>query len=526
MNPGDEPTDPTPDLQDILLDFNFTLTPDWARSAPGVQSDARERKPRDRDDRRGPPRRSGSDQRNNDRPPPRSSHSSRDDRGTSPRRPPPSAPSGEERPRQGDRQNDRDMRQERPQRPPRFPVRVDFLPVRDNLHRIVHIIHRAPQAFPLDELAHKFLSNPDALLLKITPREGVDFPLWQCGAGGEVFTDRAEAESHLIATHMPKVFVPETVKIAPPKGIFQSVGRCRRTGTLLGPPNHHSYAESVENCRRTHFPDWPRDRFMQQVEMVKEPEVIEQWRDQQSTITVFRERPQEIAKLEPTEATPPLAVATQPATDAPETTTSTPDNVSGELPAPHQATDLPTTSDSTAPQETGDASSIESPPLSQKDAEKLYRSKYIPALLSERVKCICPASWLLRDAKTDFAAQVRDTHGRELNNPFSIMLALRPALKHMKCYLFKVSGRTFVSGVAPNPVDPSLCAEELKSILLWVLDHPGGKRRDLLEALHPGKNQETTEAVHLFTQLHWLAEKGHVVQFSDGTLVVPKAQTP
>jgi hypothetical protein len=522
MNSGDEPTDPTPDLQDMILDLNFT--PDWARSAPGVQSDARERPSRDRDDRRGPPRpRGGSDRRSNDRPPPRSGTR---EGGPARRVSPSGGPPGEDRsrqaPRDGDRQGGRDMRQERPPRPPRFPVRVDFLPVRENLHRIVHIIHRAPQAFPLDELAYKFLSNPDALLLKITPREGVEIPIFQCGAGGEVFVDRAEAEAHLVATHMPKVFVAETVRTTPPKGVFQSVGRCRRTGTLLGPPNHHSYADAVENCRRTHFADWPRDRFMQQVEMVKDAEVIEQWRELQSTITVYRERPQEQVRAEPAPAIsePASADLEQPGQeDVP--SQETPVENTGET-VPQTETPTEASSEALASPEPG---GNESPALSQKDAEKIYRTKYIPALLSEKMKIICPASWLLRDAKTDFAAQVRDTHGRELNNPFSIMLALRPALKHMKCHLFKVAGRTFVSGVAPNPVDPSLCAAELKSILIWVLDHPGVKRRDLLEALHPGKNQETPEAVHLFTQLHWLAEKGHVIQFSDGTLVAPKAPT-
>ena len=66
------------------------------------------------------------------------------------------------------------------------------------------------------------------------------------------------------------------------------MARCRLSGTLLGPTNHHGYQPQLRTLyekrfsRRMSFADYQR-----QIEIVSDPAVVEQWKEQARSVTTY-----------------------------------------------------------------------------------------------------------------------------------------------------------------------------------------------------------------------------------------------
>ena len=142
MDTPDPPSDDA--LKDLVLDLNFV--PEWAKGpAEKVQYDTRRH---DREDRRGD-RRGRDRRRDGDR-----NRNRRDDRGD--RRG--GGGGGRRGEHRGpDRGHPRDRRGPPPIR--RAPVRVDFMPDRARLGKVVHLIRHSKRAYDLQDIAHRFMAS-------------------------------------------------------------------------------------------------------------------------------------------------------------------------------------------------------------------------------------------------------------------------------------------------------------------------------------------------------------------------------
>ena len=58
----------------------------------------------------------------------------------------------------------------------------------------------------------------------------------------------------------------------------------------------------------------------------------------------------------------------------------------------------------------------------------------------------------------------------------------------------------------------------------YLKEHPGASREMLLAFLSPGKTMDDDEVVHELSSLRWLIDKGHVIEFFDGSLAVPAGE--
>jgi hypothetical protein len=80
----------------------------------------------------------------------------------------------------------------------------------------------------------------------------------------------------------------EQTQSEPIKGNFSNVARDRVSGTLLGPTNHHAYQPQLRNLyeqrysRRMSFQD-----FQRQIEIVSDPTVVEQWKEEARSVTTY-----------------------------------------------------------------------------------------------------------------------------------------------------------------------------------------------------------------------------------------------
>ncbi len=449
--------------QDLVLDLNFV--PTWARQSPqanpyahyegGGGREGRDRQDRPRgSDRRGPRRESD---RRGDRP----ARGERSDRRFPLREGDRPAPAERTPGVEGERREWRHDERERTPRGERLPVDVFFIPERQRLALLVRDIQSSGRAYPLMELASRFLSNPNFHLVKLEARRESDAaaPLrfHQCQECKRVYLDHTALLEHAVAAHLGKYFKREEIQTEPPAGNFVCVARCRLSGELLGPPNYHSYNERMQQIRRTRFPNMSLDDYRQHIETVRDPELIEKWKQECRTQIVYREQGVENA-----------------------------------------------------------------PALKQAEAEKLFIEKYAAAMLTEGFRAILPAGVTLELENGPLKQTIRDAWQRESHYPFTLAMALRPAFRHMRLHLFKVNkGQTFVTAIKPHPLEARQVVEPIRVALDFLREHPGCTRLELLNGMKPGISPESSEAAELLSPLRWLVEKGHVIEFFDGRLSVP-----
>ncbi len=482
VRPGSE----AQDKPELALDLNFV--PTWARKPPEnpyagrEEAAAGERGERGgrRDDRRGSPfgRREGGDRRGPRPGGPRPGGLGgfgRSDNGPRPAGAGPRREGGERfaRPRfgadrRGPRREDGPRRDDR--RPPRealprLNVKVSFLPDRERLALVVRDIQASRRAFPLIEIANRFLGREDLYLVKLelpAAAEGAARQTFvQCLECKRVFRTRANAEAHLLNDHLDKFFAIEETEVEPPAGQFACVARCGLSGGLLGPPNHHGYNEKIQELWSSRFAHLSKAEYLGHVETLRDEALVEQWKDSLRKKTIYRLK------------------------DVPE--------------------------------------GQEAAAMTRAEAQDWMRAGKLNALLRESGRCLVPGPQSRKFDDGALRAAVSQAWQRETRFPFSLSLALRPAFRHMHLHLFKANAReTYVTAVPPAPVDLAAAPAIVKEIVAFLEAHPGATRQQVLEGLRAGANPESPEAAELLLHLNNLVANGGAIEFFNATLVLPR----
>src|SRR5215472_3257468 len=164
-------------------------------------------------------------------------------------------------------------------------VLVRFLPYPPAFENVVAQIKSGSVAYSLFALARLFLEKPVGYVVCLTSQES---PLFQLGDNGIVSADREFLERNAFRfVHLDfyKIDISETDPI---KGNFSNVARCRLSGTLLGPTNHHSYQPQLRSLyeqrfsRRMSFTDYQR-----QIEIVSDGALVERWKEEARKVTTY-----------------------------------------------------------------------------------------------------------------------------------------------------------------------------------------------------------------------------------------------
>lgn len=419
------------DAGDVILDLNFV--PQWARKPPGENHyGAKEYKESGRQhDRR--------DNRRDDRRPPR--RDSRDDRR------PPRRDSSAERPRPA-----------RPSHEPirEIPVSVSFLPEQKHLASLVRQIHHARRAYPLIDLANLFIHDNEGYLVKIEAKpDAAGFNMFQCKRCKAVASSEEMIVQHLLTKHLFDVYEKEEIETDPPAGQFICVARCRKSGVLLGPPNHHSYTDKLNELHQGQFAHLTLEEYKRSIETVRDEELIEQWKEESRKKTVYK------LKSDP-----------------------------------------------------------EAEPVELHKAEVEFK-KQIPTMYESTQRAIVPAKIAQGLEDRNISHAIRRVWTKESHFPLSMSFAMRAAFRHMHLYLFKAGKINFVTHIKPHPVKPEDTIESIADVLRFLKEHPGSTRTHLLEVLHPSIDPASKEAAEALQPLGWLIERGHIIEFFNGTLSVP-----
>ena len=268
----------------------------------------------------------------------------------------------------------------------------------------------------------------------------------------------------------------------PIKGDFNSVARERTTGTLLGPTNHHSYQPQLRRfyeqrfSRRMSFLD-----FQRQIENVSDPALVEQWKEEARKATTFVTRQEEPAQTFNTEA----------------------------------------------------------------EAERHFREKYLPTLITETPEAEVDGVTSRRLPDRGIARLIENAWSAEVRSPSSMMQELAGRFRGTGLQIFRHrKGMLFVSPIRLKPIDESAVSDSVRQILETLKASPRINRKELAEKLiapetDPAEAEmgmdddaammaaeaEKTKLC-LTSDLHWMIREGHVIEFNEGSLDLPRAKPP
>jgi hypothetical protein len=424
--------------QDPVLELNFV--PEWARKPPAEkyrEFSEDERSSRDRHGAHGRPF-----DRNRERP--------GQDRGR------PRKPGFSNRREQGGDSRGRRIPRETA---PIVRVNVHIIPERRQLAALVRQIHSSRKSYQVMQLASLLLSNPQFCLIKIEPAHtGTNASLFQCKACRMVVTDKATMAGHILKAHIGDYFEKTEVVAEPPSGQFTCVARCRLSGIVLGPPNHHSYTDKVKEIHRARFSDMSLEDYRNRIEVLHDQQLVDQWKEEFRKQTVYRLK----------------------------------------------------------------GAPAENVPLKWGEAEAYMLKEVVPALTIETARAISPADLALKSDDRQIAWAVRDAWEKETHFPLSLSLALRGAFHHMDLHLFKAGrGVHFATAIPPLPLDPEHTVDTIREVLTFLHGHPGCTRSELVGALCKDLPPDSPDKAKVLSPLTWLIEKGHIIEFYNSTLAVP-----
>jgi hypothetical protein len=380
-----------------------------------------------------------------------------------PRRPRPDRPDGR-RPAE-DRRRPDDRREREVVRP--IAVSVRFLPHPPAFNSVIAQIKSGSVAYSVFALARLFLEKPERYDVRLTTPE--DRPLFQLGENGAVSSDRTILEGSAFTNARDDFYNVEVVQSEPLKGNFTNVARCRLSGTLLGPTNHHNYQPQLRNLyearfsRRMSFFD-----YQKQVEIVSDPAVVEEWKEQARNVTTYTAKTGE----------PPLTF-----TNAAE-------------------------------------------------VERHFRQNHLPGLLHGAHELTIGGVLSRRLPDRALGRAIEEAWSVETRSPSKMMQELSTGLRQAGLNIFRHRrGMLFVSPIRARVFshESTGVSASINAILEKVTSTPGINLKQMAEQLAPaGAEPADLERARLAlaSDLHWLVSEGYLIEFNDGSLDLPKTKPP
>ena len=431
--------------------FDLKFLPAWVKEAPNENPYANfageENGPTGPHDRRNRDR-SGGDRRERGPRSPRAKEGGRDPRERE-RRP------GSERGREP-------RRREEPIAPP--PVaEVRFVPAAPVLESVVAQIKAGHLAYSVFSLGRMFLDKPERYDVRLKAETAA---LFQLGENGPVASDQHVLENGAFHSEKDNFYLTEVTQSEPIKGNFTSVARCRLSGVLLGPTNHHAYQPQLRNLyeqrfsRRMSFSDYQR-----QIQIVTDPAEIEKWKEDARKVTMY----------------------------------------------------------STLREETPVTFS------SATETERHFQQNYLPDLIRTVSELVIdgPASRHLHDRVLN--RLIENEWTSETRSPSPMMQELAARFREAGLHVFRHRrGMLFVSSIYPRAFKhPEAGVSVLvRTILDTIGAAPGIGRKELADKLIVDLTGEEAERakLSLASDLRWLINEGYVIEFNDGSLDLPRGR--
>ena len=342
-------------------------------------------------------------------------------------------------------------------------ITIRFTPYSVAFENVVAQIKSDSLAYSVFALARLFLEKPERYEVRLTAKP--ESPLFQLGENGACSADLESLERNAFGLVREDFYQIDITQSDPVKGNFSNVARCRLSGTLLGPTNHHNYQPHLRSLyeqrfsRRMGFAD-----YLRQIEIVNDPVLIERWKEEARTVTTYTTLREET----------PLTFA------------------------------------------------------STTEAERHFRSNYLGIIRSvEEVTVGGVLSRQLSDRRLSRA--IEDAWTLEMRSPSNMMRELAGRFRQASLNVFRHRrGSLFVSPIQVRAFvhEQTGVSPTVNSILDALAAAPGTTRKDLSEKVITGATGEDAESrkLALASDLRWLINEGYIIEFNDGSLDLPRTK--
>ena len=345
-----------------------------------------------------------------------------------------------------------------------FDGTIRFLPRQSLLENVVAQIKSGPVAYSLFVLARLFLEKPGRYEVRLTAK--TEAPLYQLGENGGISVDREFLERNAFRFAQRDFYQVNVVESDPIKGSFSNVARCRLSGTLLGPTNHHAYQPQLRGLyeqrfsRRMSFADYQR-----QIEIVSDAALVERWKEEARKVTTY--------------------------------TTLREEN--------------PLTFSSAA------------------EAERHFRSHYLPGLIRSIEEATIGGAMSRRLPHTMLNRAIEEAWAGETRSPSNMMQELASQFRQNGLHVFRHRrGMLFVSPIRARAFvhEQAGVSPSVNAILEALSGKAAISRKQLFEKLIGDSASEDADArsLALASDLRWLINEGYVIEFNDGSLDLPRVK--
>jgi hypothetical protein len=343
-------------------------------------------------------------------------------------------------------------------------ISVSFLPRPPTLESVVAQIKENAVAYSIFALARLFLTKPERYDVCLTA--SAESPLFELGDNGAVSVDRQFLERNAFRFAQSSFYRVDITQSEPIKGNFTNIARCKLSGTLLGPTNHHNYQKRLRSLfehrfsRRMRFADYQR-----QIEIVSDPALVEQWREEARKITTYS---------------------------------------------------------------TLNAEAVETF-ASAMDAERHFRQNYLPGLIRTTIELTIDGPTSRRLPDRALHRLVEDEWSHTMHSPSHMMQELAGQFRQAGLHIFRHRrGMLFVSPIRARPLagHGAAVSPSVNAIIETLSAAPRTSRKELAHKLIvdlAGEEQERAKLA-LASDLHWLIREGHVIEFNDGSLDLPRVK--
>ncbi len=340
-------------------------------------------------------------------------------------------------------------------------IAVSFIPERSGLKPLVKQLSGTRRAYSLFEVAATFLSKPEFYAAAI---ESIDhagqpaLPLYQCAECRAVFTNKQTATAHGLSRHLDMFYEKEEKEGELPQGKFTCVARCTLSGELLGPPNYHAFNEKLAELYRSRFAGMPIDQYRKKIVNETDPDLIEKWKKEAARKTIYRTK------------------------------------------------------------------KLAEPVVFERIAllEQHFNENYAPALINESFRFVIPATTSQEMEDYHIKQAIQEAWQKETRFPINMAIAIQQRFRRLGLHIFRTGAKmTFVSSVRPHAIDPAQATAMVRNILEWIKTNTGKTRQNLAAALAPGMAPDSAVVNEIINSLVWLIDRGHVIEFANGTLAVP-----
>ena len=363
------------------------------------------------------------------------------------------------------RMEDRPREEEHPS-VTRTPLQITFrfLPYSPAFENVVAQIKSGSVAYSLYALARLFLEKPERYDVRLTAKAGS--PLYRLGDDGALSLNREFLERNAFRLAQSDFYRIDVTESEPIKGNFSNIARCRLSGTLLGPTNHHNYQLQLRSLyeqrfsRRMSFADYRR-----QIEIVNDAELIERWKAEARKVTTYTTSREEV----------------------------------------------PSTFSSPA------------------EAERHFRSHYLEGLIKGLEEATIGGVLSRRLSDRMLNRAIEDAWVRETRSPSGMMQELAGRLRQNGLHVFRHRrGMLFVSPIRTRAFvhEQAGVSPSVNAILQALTGAAVIHRKQLFEKLIGDLTAEDAEPRKLAfaSDLRWLISEGYVIEFNDGSLDLPRGK--